>query len=100
MDETQARLKAMRAWFDMIRKVAPKETQVGLLGARCAKAENRDERRDLKLWLQDLLHQTDRLDEALQLADEGIAADPDDMYAYLDKSWTYRRVDDLDNALA
>jgi hypothetical protein len=99
MDERHERSKALWEWLRLLRKTAPKETQIDLIRARFDKATDADERRDLKDHLQILLHQTDRIDEALQLGDAWIAENPDDMYAYTCKSRTYLWVDDLDNAL-
>jgi tetratricopeptide (TPR) repeat protein len=99
MDERHERSKALWEWLRSLRKTAPRETQIDIIRSRYDKATDADERRDLKDHLQILLHQTDRIDEALQLGDAWIAENPNDVYAYTCKSRTYLWVDDLDKAL-
>jgi hypothetical protein len=89
MEERYERSKALWEWLRLIRKAAPKETQIDLIRARFDKAEDRDERCELKPHLTLLLQETDRFDEALQVADDWIAENPDDVFAYTAKSQTY-----------
>ena len=82
MDERHERSEALWEWLRLLRKTAPKETQIDLIRSRFDNATDADERRDLKDHLQILLHQTDRIDEALQLGDAWIAENPNDVFAY------------------
>jgi tetratricopeptide (TPR) repeat protein len=91
---------ALRKWLNMVRKTVPVETRIDLIWTRFDEADDKDDRDTLRNELTILLHQVGRYDEALQLADDRIAENPDDIYGYTWKAQTYTWLEDFDAALA